>query len=165
MGYTVNSIVIKKEINELFLIINNLENWPELHDYQSAEVIENKKLVDGKLKIVFRVIGNEEDDGKGKKHRETWISHRIIDFSKHSARGVRLEPMYPFTYWILDINLSREKEGTRMTWTQDFSMDKKTGYTDEDIEKCINNGSKKELQAFKEKIESCKVYKKLKLDY
>ena len=27
MGYTVNSIIIKKEINELFEIINDVRNW------------------------------------------------------------------------------------------------------------------------------------------
>ena len=44
MGYTVNSIIIKKEINELFEIINDVRNWPELHNYQDVKILENKKF-------------------------------------------------------------------------------------------------------------------------
>lgn len=164
MGYTVNSIVINKEINEVFLIINNVENWPELHGYQNAEVLDKRKLVDGKLKIVFRVTGNEEENtGEGEKHPEIWVSQRIIDFSSYSARGVRLEPMYPFKHWILDVLLSEEEEGTRMTWVQDFSMDEESGLTEETVEEMINCGSKEELQIFKSKIESGTVYKRFEL--
>ncbi len=166
MGYTVNSIVINKDIKELFLIINNIENWPELHGYKKAETIEKKKLLDGKLKIMFKITGNDEDDDDHKhseedKHSETWISQRIIDIKTYSARGVRLEPMYPFKHWILDILLSKEQSGTRMTWVQDFRMDEKTGHTDEEIEGYINKGSKEELLSFKEKIETGLVHLKL----
>lgn len=162
MGYTVNSIVINKEISELFGIINNVENWPELHGYQKAEILERRKLVDGKIKIMFRVVGNEEENNaEEEKHPEIWVSQRTIDFSNFSARGVRLDPIYPFKHWILDIVLSEEKNGTRMTWIQDFRMDERTGHTDEEIEGYINTGSKKELQIFKEKIESGVVCKKI----
>jgi aromatase len=158
-GYTVNSTVIKKDIEELFLIINNIENWPGLHDYKSAELIERKKLVDGKIKIRFRLASNEEDeDGDDPK---TWVSQRILDRKKYSARGVRLEPLYPFKHWILDILLTPEAEGTRMTWIQDFAIDPKTGHTDEEIEGYINKGSVEELEHFKNKIESGEVKNKL----
>lgn len=42
MGYTVNSIIIKKEINELFEIINDVRNWPELHNYQDVKILEKR---------------------------------------------------------------------------------------------------------------------------
>ncbi len=168
MGYTVNSIIINKDIRELFQIINNIQNWPELHGYKNAEVIESKKLVDGKIKIVFKIIGNEEDDDHGDHAHpeedndpETWVSQRTIDINTYSARGVRLEPIYPFKHWILDIVLAEEQNGSRMTWIQDFRMDEKTGHTDEEIEGYINKGSKEELQLFKEKIESGAVHLKL----
>lgn len=163
MGYTVNSIVINKEISEIFLIINNIENWPELHGYQSVEVLEKKKLIDGKLKIVFRVTGSEEENEEEESQPEVWVSQRIIDFSSHSARGVRLEPMYPFKHWILDVILSEENKGTKMTWIQDFRMDEKADLTDEKVEEMINCGSREELQIFKNKIESGAVYKKIEL--
>jgi aromatase len=167
MGYTVNSIVINKNIRELFLIINNIQNWPELHGYKMAEVLESKKLIDGKMKIVFKITGNEEenddhhDHAEEDKDPETWISQRIIDIKTFSARGVRLEPVYPFKHWILDIVLSEEMDGTRMTWIQDFRMDEKTGHTDQEIEGYINKGSKEELHVFKEKIETGEVHLKL----
>ena len=44
MGYTVNSIIIKKEINELFEIINDVRNWPELHNYQDVKILERERL-------------------------------------------------------------------------------------------------------------------------
>lgn len=155
MGYTVNSIVINKNINDLFLLINNIENWNELHGYESVELLDKQTLIDKKVKITFKVTSFE--DGQ----EETWTSQRIIDFSTYSARGVRLEPMFPFKHWILDVTLSEEEQGTRMTWTQDFRMDNNSGYSENQIEELINKGSKEELKVFKDKIESGTVYKKL----
>lgn len=155
MGYTVNSIVINKNINDLFLLINNIENWNELHGYESVELLDKQTLIDKKVKITFKVTSFE--DGQ----EETWTSQRIIDFSTYSARGVRLEPMFPFKHWILDVTLSEEEQGTRMTWTQDFRMDNNSGYSENQVEELINKGSKKELKVFKDKIESGTVYKKL----
>lgn len=160
MGYTVNSIVIQKEIEELFLIINNIENWPELHGYNKAELLEKKKLPDDKVRIEFQITANDKDDD-GNPTEEIWISERIIDVKSFSARGVRLDPVYPFKHWILDILLMKESDGTRMTWIQDFSMDEKTGHTDDEIEGYINAGSKEELSVFKEKIETGIVHAKL----
>ena len=85
MGYTVNSIIIKKEINELFEIINDVRNWPELHNYQDVKILEKKKLLDGRRKIVFQVTGNKEEEPV-----EIWTSQRIIDVTNMCARGVRL---------------------------------------------------------------------------
>ena len=158
-GYTVNSTVIKKDKEELFLIINNLKNWPSLHDYKKAEFLEKKKLVDGKIRIKFRLTSNEEDEDDD--DPRTWVSQRIIDRKTYAARGVRLEPMYPFKHWILDILLTPEKDGTRMTWVQDFAIDPKTGHTDEEIEGYINKGSVEELEHFKNKIESGEINDKL----
>lgn len=160
MGYTVNSIVINKKVEELFLIINNIENWPLLHGYQKAELIDKNRLVDGKLKIVFKVTGNTGEQEE-QSHPEIWTSQRTINFTNYSARGVRLDPIYPFKHWILDVILTEEKDGTRMTWIQDFRMDEKTGMKDAAIEEHINKDSKIEMQIFKEKIESGAVYKKL----
>ena len=168
MGYTNNSIIINKDIGELFLILNNIQNWPELHGYKSAELLETKKLIDDKVKLVFKIIGEDEEDhdhhhnhDEEDHHPEIWISQRIIDKNNYSARGVRLEPSFPFKYWILDIILTQEKNGTKMTWIQDFSMDHKTGHTDEEIEGYINRGSIEEMQTIKEKIEKGTIYKKL----
>ena len=109
MGYTVNSIIIKKEMNELFEIINDVRNWPELHNYQDVKILEKEELLDGRRKIVFQVTGNKEEEPV-----EIWTSQRIIDVTNMCARGVRLEPMYPFRHWILDVVLSVEKEGTKI---------------------------------------------------
>ena len=158
MGYTVNSIIIKKEMNELFEIINDVRNWPELHNYQDVKILEKEELLDGRRKIVFQVTGNKEEEPV-----EIWTSQRIIDVTNMCARGVRLEPMYPFRHWILDVVLSVEKEEKKMTWIQDFSMDKNSGFTEEAVEEMINKGSKKELQIFKEKIESGIVSSKTEL--
>lgn len=159
MGYTVNSVVINKGKEELFLIINNVKNWPELHGYKSVEVRQKNKLKDGKTKIVFQVTGNEENG-----RVESWVSQRIIDPIMFSARGVRLEPMFPFRHWILDVVLTEEMNGTRMTWIQDFSMDERFDHSDEEVEKMINQGSKEELRIFKEKIEDGTVNEKVNLE-
>lgn len=165
MGYTNNSIIIDKDIMELFLILNNIHNWPELHGYKSAELLETQKLIDGKIKLIFKVIGEDEEDEhvEEEHHPESWISQRIIDKNTYSARGVRLEPVYPFKHWILDIILTPEKNGVRMTWIQDFLMDSKTGHTDDEIEGYINHGSNEEMQSIKEKIEKETIKNKLDL--
>lgn len=95
MGYTVNSIIIKKEINELFEIINDVRNWPELHNYQDVKILEKKKLLDGRRKIVFQVTGNKEEEPV-----EIWTSQRIIDVTNMCARGVRLEPILSLLFCI-----------------------------------------------------------------
>jgi len=147
MGYTVNSIIINKEIDVLFKTINQIENWPQLHGYESVVLKERETLCDNNERVIFEI--SADDNGE----KECWVSQRIINYKNYTARGVRLSPMYPFKYWILDIALKSEEEGTRMTWIQDFSMDPKTGHTDLEIEGYINEGSKKELELFKTLIE------------
>lgn len=156
-GYTVNSIVIDKKIQDVFLIINNIENWPLLHNYRSAKLISKTKLPDSKVMVLFKIEQVEE----GEDHIESWISQRTIDPKTLSARGVRRSPIFPFSHWILDVELSEDGNGTKMTWTQDFSMDKKSGYCDKKVEELINKVSKDELLHFKNAIESSKVSAKL----
>lgn len=150
MGYTVNSIVINEDIKKVFTIINDINNWPALHGYKKAELKRRERLCDGNERIVFEIFA--EDNGE----EEHWASQRIINHENYSARGVRLNPMFPFKYWILDVILTPVNDGTEMKWVQDFSMDPKTGHTDEEIEGYINHGSKKELLVFKNFIENRK---------
>lgn len=150
MGYTVNSIVIDKNINKVFEIINDVNNWPVLHGYNKVELKNREKLCDGNERIIFEVFA--EDNGE----IEHWISQRIINYKNYSAQGVRLEPVYPFKYWILDVILSSVSNGTEMKWIQDFSMHSDTGYTDFEIEKHINSESIKEMMVFKKFIEDMK---------
>ncbi|MBD3316752.1 MAG: hypothetical protein GF344_13275 [Chitinivibrionales bacterium] len=175
-GYTRNSIVIDKEIDALFLLINNIENWPVLHGYQAVELLDKEKLIDGRTKLRFRITGGEEgehdhdhehDHGAEHDHEETetWVSQRIIDRSAYFAYAVRLNPVFPFTHWILFTELTKEKAGTRMTWIQDFAIDPKTGHSDEEIQGYINKGSVEELKSFKRKIEQNVVTNALPLDY
>lgn len=120
MGYTVNSIIIKKEINELFEIINDVRNWPELHNYQDVKILEKKKLLDGRRKIVFQVTGNKEEEPV-----EIWTSQRIIDVTNMCARGVRLEPMYPFRHAFLPAELFRQKVEGWMKFLRVWAVDLK----------------------------------------
>lgn len=150
MGYTVNSIIINENVKTVFEIINDIKNWPMLHGYKRAELKRKETLCDDNERIIFEICA--EDDGE----EEHWTSQRIINHKNYSARGVRLFPMFPFTYWILDVILIEVENGTEMKWIQDFSMDSKSGHSDEEIEEYINQGSKEELLVFKKFIEDRK---------
>lgn len=155
-AYTVNSIVINKEIGELFRIVNHMPNWPILHSYEKAELLEKRKLVDGKVLITFQLTASPDEDDDDD-DPTTWVSHRTVDPKTYSARGIRLKPLYPFTHWVLDVLLEEVENGTKMTWVQDCAIDPKTGHTNEELEEHLNECSLPELEHFKEVIESGKV--------
>ena len=69
------------------------------------------------------------------------------------AYASRVEPMFPFEYMKI-IWLYRElPDGVQMTWIQDFKMDEKAKYNDEQVEDLINKHSTENLKRFKDIIE------------
>lgn len=130
-----------------------------------------RSLKDKAMAVIHYMSGKERITKKSFPDQE-FINEQRISLSVHTGThldapshfGTRCEGKKPKTIdWILDVVLSVEKEGTKMTWIQDFSMDKNSGFTEEAVEEMINKGSKKELQIFKEKIESGIVSSKTEL--
>ena len=140
MAHTVNSIVINAPYDKVFDASNDITRWKEyFKEYTGSEVIET---VDNK--ITFRLT---HENGN------SWISYRLLFKEDKFAYACKVEPMFPFGYMKI-IWLYREVEGgIELTWIQDFTMDPKAKFNDEQVEEIINKHSVENLQRFKEIIE------------
>lgn len=155
MGYTVNSVEIGADARRVFNAFNDPKNWVAMMGYKAVDILGHDTLPDGKESIRFQITNDDDDDGEIVE--EKWVSHRILDREAMLARGVREAPMFPFRWWILDIAfVALGDNRMKMVWTQDFSMDPKTGHTDEEIEGYINKGSLDEMAKLRELFESGK---------
>ncbi len=140
MAHTINSIIINAPYEKVFDISNDIGRWKELfNEYAESEVLEKE----GK-KIVFKLT---------QQNGNSWKSYRLLFKDDKFTYASRMEPMFPFEYMRI-IWLYRElPEGVEMEWIQDFKMDKKAKYTDEQVEEMINKHSRENLRLFKEIIE------------
>ncbi|MBU1112872.1 MAG: SRPBCC family protein [Candidatus Omnitrophica bacterium] len=140
MAHTRNSIVINASYEKVFDSSNDINRWKEFfNEYTESEVLEKSGN-----KITFKLT---HENGR------SWTSYRLL-FKEHKfAYAARVEPMVPFEFMKL-IWLYREVEaGTEMTWIQDFKMAKDAKFTDEQVEKMMNEHSQENMKRFKEIIE------------
>ena len=119
---------------------NDIGRWKEFFDeYTASDVTERE--------------GNRLTFKLSHKNGMSWTSYRLLFKEDKFTYASRVDPMFPFEYMKL-IWLYRETEtGTEMTWIQDFKMDSKAKYTDEQAEKMMNDHSKENMKRFKEIIE------------
>jgi len=155
MGHTCNSIIINAPYDLVFDISNDIPRWTELFgtEYKKAEVLEKKDN-----KITFRLT--DEDD-------KSWVSWRLLFKDKYFAYAQRHEPLFPFKYMKIIWLYTPVQEGmalanggqttdfcpVKLTWIQDFEMEKTFKFNDQQIEGFINEGSQHNLKIFKDIIE------------
>ena len=141
MGHTRNSIVVNAPYDLVFDISNHIERWTELFgdEYIKAEVLERKGN-----EITFRLTDDED---------KSWVSKRWLHKDQYFAFASRHEPMFPFEYMKIIWLYTDTGDGIKMTWIQDFKMDAKAKYTDEQVEDLINKHSTDNLKRFKDIIE------------
>ena len=142
MGHTVNSIFIKSPYGLVFDVSNHIERWTELFgdEYVKAEVLSRVGN-----EITFRLTDDEN---------KSWVSKRWLYKDLKYAYASRHEPMFPFAYMKIIWLYHETKEGTLMTWIQDFEMDPNfTKFNAEQIEGFINEHSQHNLKIFKKVIE------------
>lgn len=140
MGHTVNSIVIKAPYDKVFDLSNDISRWQEFF----AEYTESEVLNQAGNKITFKLTHQ---------NGSSWKSYRLLFKEDKFAYACRLEPMFPFEYMKIIWLYRDTDEGVEMKWIQDFKMAKDAKYTDEQVEKLINEHSQKNLERFKEIIE------------
>jgi aromatase len=141
MGHTANSIVIKAPYDLVFDISNDIERWTELFggEYTEAKVLEREGN-----KITFQLT---DDEGN------SWQSFRLLFKDNYFAYAQKKEPTFPFKYMKIIWLYTPEPDGIQMTWIQDFTMDGKAKFNDEQVEGFINKHSQDNLKIFKEVIE------------
>jgi aromatase len=141
MGRTANSIVIKAPYDLVFDISNDIERWTELFggEYTEAKVLEREGN-----KITFQLT---DDEGN------SWQSFRLLFKDNYFAYAQKKEPTFPFKYMKIIWLYTPEPDGIQMTWIQDFTMDEKAKFNDEQVEGFINKHSQDNLKIFKEVIE------------
>ena len=141
MGHTANSIVIKAPYDLVFDISNDIERWTELF---GGEYTEAKVLARAGNKITFQLT---DDEGN------SWQSFRLLFKDDYFAYAQKKEPTFPFKYMKIIWLYTPEPDGIQMTWIQDFTMDEKAKFNDEQVEGFINKHSQDNLKIFKEVIE------------
>jgi aromatase len=138
------SIVIDGDIDQIFAITNDIERWPELfNEYHGSKVLSYDRH-NRFAKVEFQLTN---EDG------ETWQSWRILDFQEHVAIAQRGTPMYPFKYMHLKWSYEVVEGGVKMTWVQDFEMDSKAPFTDEQVHQRMESHMQENQKHFKEVLE------------
>jgi len=141
MAHTCNSIVIKAPYEKVFDISNDIPRWTELFgtEYKEATVLKKEGN-----KLTFRLT---DDEGR------SWQSFRLLFKEYYFAYAQKLPPEFPFTHMKIIWLYTPTPEGVQMTWIQDFKMDQKAKFTDEQVEGFINKHSQENLKIFKDTIE------------
>lgn len=141
MGHTSNSIIVNAPYDLVFDISNDIERWTELFggEYVKAEVLSQEEN-----RIEFRLTNK---DGN------SWTSFRLLFKDNYFAYAQKNEPTFPFKHMKIIWLYTPKSDGIKMTWIQDYEMDEKAKYTDEQVEGLINEHSQDNLKIFKDIIE------------
>jgi aromatase len=141
MGHTANSILIKAPYELIFDISNDIPRWTELFggEYTEAKIVKREGN-----KLTFQLTDNEGN---------SWQSFRLLFKENYFTYAQKLDPTFPFKWMKIIWLYTPTPDGILMTWIQDFTMDDKAKYNDEQVEGFINKHSQENLKIFKEVIE------------
>ncbi len=141
MGHTANSILINAPYDKVFDISNDIERWTELFggEYKEAKILSREGN-----KLTFRLTDDED---------RSWQSFRLLFKDHYFAYAQKLPPEFPFKYMKIIWLYTPKDDGILMTWIQDFEMDDKAKFTDEQVVGLINKHSQENLKIFKKIIE------------
>lgn len=146
-GYTENSAIIFRNIDEVFDLTNNIEMWPQLFtEYEKAEVLEKTENY-----VKFKLTTHPDAKGRSK----SWISERRIDKENLEIHAKRLDPMFPFKYmnitWTYEV--LPKNVGVNMTWIQEFEVDENCPHDVYDMESYLNASSRVQIKDVKKAVE------------
>jgi len=143
-GHTENEITIAAPLDLVWDMTNDLENWPKLFsEYASVDVLDRDADT-----TRFRLTMHPDDNGKV----WSWVSERTCDREQLTVRARRVEPG-PFEYMNIRWEYAETPRGTRMHWTQDFSMRPDAPVDDAGMTEMINRNSKVQLALIRDRIE------------
>jgi len=142
MGHTANSVLINAPYDQVFDISNDIERWTELFggEYKEAKILSREGN-----KLTFKLTDDED---------RSWQSFRLLFKENYFAYAQKLPPEFPFKYMKIIWLYTPKPDGILMTWIQDFEMDDKAKFSDEQVVGLINKHSQENLQIFKKNIEA-----------
>ncbi|WP_193065160.1 polyketide cyclase [Oceanobacillus oncorhynchi] len=109
-----NTIYIDEKPSKVLEITNDIENWPTLFEEYKKSIIIERLDTEQLSKLEFVLENNEGS---------SWKSYRFIDKNNLMCLSERVDPVYPFLYMYIKWIYKPAKNGTEMTWIQDFEMD------------------------------------------
>lgn len=113
VGHVDNSVLINADMDHVWEVTNDVENWPNLFtEYATAEIIEREGAT-----VRFRLAMHPDENGKV----WSWVSERTPDPVARRVTARRVEPG-PFEFMNIEWLYTNENGGTRMRWIQDFRM-------------------------------------------
>ncbi len=146
VAHTENVIVINAPIDFTWKATNDLENWPNLFtEYAKIDVLERRGN-----SVVFRLTMHPDEQGNA----WSWVSERTLDPDTRTARAHRIETGW-FKYMHIFWEYHEADGGTRtqMRWVQDFEMKPNAPVNDEQMRQRIDDNSKIQMRAIKERVE------------
>lgn len=140
-----HSVVIGREPGELFALTNDIDKWSVLFDEYNESRIVKREEAGRFTKLTFRLKNREGFE---------WQSWRLLDHDDLIAIAEREDPLFPFKYMHLKWTYTQVPDGTRMTWTQDFEIDPKSGLEEAAVAARLEAHGLENQKRMKELIES-----------
>ena len=145
-AHTDNEVVIAAPLELVWEVANDVERWPQLFagEYAAAEVLERDDE-----RIRFRLTTVPGPDGSTYR----WVSERYLDRRRGTVSARRVDPG-PFRYMHLFHSFTEVEGGTRLRWVQDFEARPDAPFTDDEMRRRIDAGSRANLRRHKDVIEA-----------
>ncbi|MBB5872851.1 aromatase [Allocatelliglobosispora scoriae] len=144
VGHVDNAIVIKADLDLVWDVTNDVEQWPELFtEYSAAEILAR----DGDT-VRFRLSMHPDENGKV----WSWVSERTADRAERRVVARRVEPG-PFEFMNIEWDYSTEADGTRMRWVQDFRMRPEAPIDTAAMTRRINANTAVQMDVIRRKLE------------
>ncbi|WP_338674922.1 SRPBCC family protein [Streptomyces sp. SCSIO 30461] len=143
-GHTENQITIEAPLDLVWVMTNDIENWPQLFsEYASVDVLKRDRNT-----TTFRLTMHPDENGK----IWSWVSERTTDRKALTVRARRVETG-PFQHMDIRWTYQETPQGVLMHWTQDFAMNPDAPVDDDWMTDNINRNSKVQMQIIRDKIE------------
>ncbi|MCH0563035.1 MULTISPECIES: SRPBCC family protein [unclassified Streptomyces] len=143
-GHTQNEITIAAPLDLVWDMTNDVANWPRLFsEYASVDILSEEGG-----RTTFRLTMHPDDNGTV----WSWVSEREADRDTLTVRARRVETG-PFAYMNIRWQYGEVPGGTRMVWTQDFSMKPDAPVDDSWMTDNINRNSKVQMALIRDRIE------------
>ncbi|AWT44444.1 MULTISPECIES: SRPBCC family protein [Streptomyces] len=143
-GHTENEITIAAPLDLVWVMTNDVANWPNLFsEYASAEILSQEGN-----KLTFRLTMHPDENGKV----WSWVSERETDRATLTVRARRVETG-PFDHMNIRWTYAEVPGGTRMVWTQDFAMKPDAPVDDDWMTANINRNSKVQMALIRDRVE------------